>query len=60
MTDTAVWLARMQVRSLFGRGKKYRVNRGREFVIGGYTPGNPFDALIAAIMRAIDSSMLPR
>src|SRR5512146_2438711 len=36
----------MQVRSLFGRGKKYRVNRGREFVIGGYTPGNPFDALI--------------
>jgi ATP-dependent DNA ligase len=25
---------------------KYRVNRGQEFVIGGYTPGNPFDALI--------------
>jgi hypothetical protein len=22
------------------------VNRGQEFVIGGYTPGNPFDALI--------------
>jgi len=25
---------------------KYRVNRGQEFVIGGYTAGNPFDALI--------------
>jgi ATP-dependent DNA ligase len=25
---------------------KYRVNRGQEFVIGGYTLGNPFDALI--------------
>jgi bifunctional non-homologous end joining protein LigD len=25
---------------------KYRINRGQEFVIGGYTPGNPFDALI--------------
>jgi hypothetical protein len=26
---------------------KYKVNRGQEFVIGGYTPGgNPFDALI--------------
>jgi ATP-dependent DNA ligase len=25
---------------------KYKVNRGQEFVIGGYTRGNPFDALI--------------
>jgi ATP-dependent DNA ligase len=25
---------------------KYKVNRGQEFVIGGYTPGNSFDALI--------------
>jgi DNA ligase D-like protein (predicted ligase) len=25
---------------------KYKLNRGQEFVIGGYTPGNPFDALI--------------
>jgi ATP-dependent DNA ligase len=38
--------------SLYEPGKrtgawvKYRVNRGQEFVIGGYTPGNPFDALI--------------
>jgi bifunctional non-homologous end joining protein LigD len=38
--------------SLYESGKrtgawlKYRVNREQEFVIGGYTPGNPFDALI--------------
>jgi DNA ligase D-like protein (predicted ligase) len=38
--------------SLYESGKrtggwvKYKVNRGQEFVIGGYTPGNPFDALI--------------
>jgi len=38
--------------SLYERGKrsgawlKYRINRGQEFVIGGYTPGHPFDALI--------------
>jgi bifunctional non-homologous end joining protein LigD len=25
---------------------KYKVNQGQEFVIGGYTPGNPLDALI--------------
>ena len=25
---------------------KYRINRGQEFVIGGFTPGHPFDALI--------------
>ena len=28
------------------RKDSLRVNRGQEFVIGGYTPGNPFDALI--------------
>ena len=25
---------------------KYKINKSQEFVIGGYTPGNPFDALI--------------
>ena len=25
---------------------KYKINKGQEFVIGGYTPGNPFDAII--------------
>jgi ATP-dependent DNA ligase len=25
---------------------KYKVNKSQEFVIGGYTPGNPLDALI--------------
>ena len=29
-----------------GAWVKYKVNRGQEFVVGGYTPGNPFDALI--------------
>jgi bifunctional non-homologous end joining protein LigD len=38
--------------SLYESGKrtgawvKYKVNQGQEFVIGGYTPDNPFDALI--------------
>jgi ATP-dependent DNA ligase len=38
--------------SLYESGKrtaawvKYKVNQGQELVIGGYTPGNPFDALI--------------
>jgi bifunctional non-homologous end joining protein LigD len=29
-----------------GAWVKYRINRGQEFVIGGYTPDHPFDALI--------------
>jgi bifunctional non-homologous end joining protein LigD len=29
-----------------GAWSKYKVHRGQEFVIGGYTAGNPFDALI--------------
>jgi bifunctional non-homologous end joining protein LigD len=29
-----------------GAWLKHKINRSREFVIGGYTPGNPFDALI--------------
>jgi ATP-dependent DNA ligase len=29
-----------------GASVKYKINRSQEFVIGGYTPGNPFDALI--------------
>jgi bifunctional non-homologous end joining protein LigD len=38
--------------SLYESGKrsgawvKYKVNRGQELVIGGYTPGNPIDAII--------------
>jgi bifunctional non-homologous end joining protein LigD len=30
-----------------GAWVKYKINRSQEFVIGGYTSGNPFDALIA-------------
>jgi DNA ligase D-like protein (predicted ligase) len=29
-----------------GAWLKYKINKGQEFVIGGYTPGNPFDAVI--------------
>jgi bifunctional non-homologous end joining protein LigD len=29
-----------------GAWVKYKVNRGQEFVIGGYTQGNPLDALV--------------
>jgi bifunctional non-homologous end joining protein LigD len=38
--------------SIYDAGKrtgawvKYRLNRGQEFVVGGYTPDHPFDALI--------------
>jgi DNA ligase D-like protein (predicted ligase) len=35
-----------------GTWVKYKVNRGQEFVIGGYTPGNPFDALIVGYYQA--------
>jgi bifunctional non-homologous end joining protein LigD len=34
-----------------GLWSKYRVNLGQEFVVGGYTPGNPFDALIVGFYR---------
>jgi bifunctional non-homologous end joining protein LigD len=37
-----------------GAWSKYRVNLGQEFVVGGYTPGNPFDALIVGFYRGID------
>jgi len=38
--------------SLYEPGKrngawvKYKINKGQESVVGGYTPGNPFDAVI--------------
>jgi bifunctional non-homologous end joining protein LigD len=37
-----------------GVWSKYRGNLGQEFVIGGYTPGNPFDALIVGFYRGKD------
>ena len=37
-----------------GLWSKYRVNLGQEFVVGGYTPGNPFDALIVGFYRGKD------
>ena len=44
--------------SLYELGKrsgawvKYRINRGQEFVIGGYTSGNPFDSLIVGYYQS--------
>jgi bifunctional non-homologous end joining protein LigD len=32
-----------------GAWQKYKLNQSQEFVIGGYTPGNPFDALIVGV-----------
>jgi ATP-dependent DNA ligase len=29
-----------------GAWLKYRINKGQEFVIGGYVPDNPFDSII--------------
>jgi len=43
--------------SLYEPGKrsgawvKYKINQGQEFVIGGYTPGHPFDAVIVGYYR---------
>ena len=43
--------------SLYEPGKrsgawvKYKINKGQEFVIGGYTPGNPFDAIIVGYYK---------
>jgi DNA ligase D-like protein (predicted ligase) len=34
-----------------GLWSKYRVNLGQEFVVGGYTAGNPFDALVVGFYR---------
>jgi DNA ligase D-like protein (predicted ligase) len=34
-----------------GLWSKYRINESQEFVVGGYTPGNPFDALIVGFYR---------
>jgi DNA ligase D-like protein (predicted ligase) len=34
-----------------GAWSKYRINLAQEFVVGGYTPGNPFDALVVGFYR---------
>ena len=34
-----------------GAWLKYRINRGQEFVVGGYTPDHPFDALIVGYYK---------
>jgi DNA ligase D-like protein (predicted ligase) len=37
-----------------GLWSKYRINLGQEFVVGGYTPGKPFDALIVGFYKGKD------
>ena len=37
-----------------GAWVKYKVNKGQEFVVGGYTPGNPFDAIIVGYYQGDD------
>src|SRR6266550_5523221 len=37
-----------------GSWLKYKINRSQEFAIGGYTPGNPFDALIVGCYDGAD------
>lgn len=37
-----------------GAWSKYRINLGQEFIVGGYTPGDPFDALIVGFYRGKD------
>ena len=37
-----------------GAWVKYKVNRSQELVVGGYTPGNPFDALIVGYYQGDD------
>src|SRR5207253_1576253 len=37
-----------------GAWVKYKINRSQEFVIGGYTLGNPFDALIVGFYEGAE------
>jgi len=37
-----------------GLWSKYRINLGQEFVVGGYTVGDPFDALVVGFYRGKD------
>jgi ATP-dependent DNA ligase len=42
-----------------GAWVKYKVNRGQEFVIGPYTPRNPFDALIVGYYEGLQIDACP-
>jgi len=43
-----------------GAWLKYKINRSQEFVIGGYTPGNPFDALIVGCYDGTELKFVPK
>lgn len=50
-----------QHRQASGAWLKYKVNKSREFVIGGYTPGNPLDAVLVGYYerdRLIDTAKI--
>ena len=43
-----------------GAWLKFKINRSQEFVIGGYTAGNPFDALIVGCGPQVRNGFVPR
>ncbi len=43
-----------------GAWLKYQINRSQKFVIGGYTPGNPFDALIVGCYDGADLNFVAK
>jgi bifunctional non-homologous end joining protein LigD len=43
-----------------GAWLKYKINRSQDFVIGGYTPGNPFDALIVGCYDGTELKFVAR
>ena len=52
--------------SLYEPGKrsgarlKYKINRSQEFVIGGYTAGNPFDAVIVGCYDSVELNFVAK
>lgn len=43
-----------------GAWLKYKLNQSQEFVVGGYTAGNPFDALIVGCYDDRELRYIPR
>lgn len=43
-----------------GAWLKYKLNRSQEFVIGGCTAGNPFDALIMGCYEGAQFKFVPK
>jgi DNA ligase D-like protein (predicted ligase) len=43
-----------------GAWMKYKLNQSQEFVIGGFTPGNPFDALIVGCYEGVNLNFVSK